>query len=84
MASARDRDPLLLSAGKTMRQVISMGQQADGRQEAHAEHLCLATREAVDPDRRLDHVLECRQMVEQVEMLKNHADARIRASFGKS
>jgi hypothetical protein len=78
------RNPLLLTAGKTMRQVVGMPEQTDCCQEAPAKALRLAARDAVDPDRRLDHVLERGQMVEEIEMLKHHADACIGTGLGEA
>ena len=74
-----DRHALLLAARETMRKVVEHGPTAVPPQQPHARAAASARDLAIDLDRRLDDVLQRRQVVEQVEVLEHHADARLGA-----
>ena len=72
---ARDRHALLLPSRQAVRHVMSMMRQPNGGQEFHAARLHEFQGLAVDLDRRLTDILEGREVLEQIELLKHHADA---------
>src|SRR5689334_1960906 len=75
---SRDRHALLLTTGQTVWQVMRVVGQTNAGQQPHAPLDGRGTRLAVHADRGFDDILERRQMLEQVEVLEDHADARVR------
>jgi hypothetical protein len=73
---ARDRDPLLLTAGELARVLVLVRDQADAVEHLHAARQCVVLRAAEDLDLGERQVLRHGQMREQLEVLEHHADAR--------
>src|SRR5262245_65147625 len=73
--AAGDGDTLLLAARELARIGVLLGAQAHARKLLARDRDGLLARKPLHLDRRLDHVLQHRQMREQIELLKNDADA---------
>ena len=71
-----NRDTLLLSTGESVGSMVGMPTQPDGAQQCRSARAHRAARLAADVHRRFHDVFESRHMVEQVEVLEDHADAR--------
>ena len=80
---ARDRHPLLLPAGEAMRQVVQVAAEADADEQAARRLLSLLLAHAVDMRGRFHDVLERREVVEQVEVLEDHADPGLGPGAGE-
>ena len=70
------RDPLLLAAGQLRRIDVELLRETDLAQQLLGVGFRLLLVGLLDPDGRLHHVLDGRQMREQVEPLEDHADLR--------
>src|SRR4051812_8440561 len=71
---AGDRHPLLLAAGELVRVVVHAVAQAHSAQQFLPAGTGLALVDALDPHRRLGHVLQGGHVREEVEALEHHAD----------
>ena len=80
---AGDRHALLLAAGEAMRQVVQVAAEADADEQAPRRLVGLLLVHAVDMGRRLDDVFQRREVVEQVEVLEDHADPGLGAGAGE-
>ncbi len=69
-----DGDALLLAAGELARIGVGLVGETDPGQQVARLGDRLRPGQAADGDRRLDDVLDHREVREQVEALKNHAD----------
>ncbi len=70
----RDRDPLLLAAGELGRVAVGLVGQPDLGELLAADRERFVLLQLLDPDRRLDDILQRGHMREEVEVLKHHAD----------
>ena len=71
---ARDRDSLLLAAGKLAGIFLRLLGNLDPREQRHRKLFGVALRHLANPDRRQRAILENRQVRKKVEALKHHAD----------
>ncbi len=77
---ARNRDALLLPAGQARRVLVLLAGQPDEIQVQPTDFLRLRRGHLLDGHRRLDHVLERREVREEVEVLKDQADPHPQAA----
>ena len=71
---ARDGDALLLAAGEPGWVFLRLVRYPHAPQETHGKLFGVFLRHMADPDRRQSAVFQHREMREQVELLKHHAD----------
>ena len=70
----RDRDTLLLAAGELMRMLLGLRLEPDLREQHVGAGLGVLATELANAPRRERHVVQHRQMREQVELLEDHPD----------
>ncbi len=71
---ARDRDALLLAAGKLARIFLRLLGNLDPGEQRHRQRFGVALRHMANPDRRERAILKNRQVRKEVEALEHHAD----------
>ncbi|MNV54332.1 hypothetical protein D3C71_1465220 [compost metagenome] len=73
--SAGDRHTLLLAAGQLLRIMMNPIRQPDSGQVGGCDLLRLLLRQLLDDDQPFHHILQCRLLPEQIELLEHHCRA---------